>query len=282
MSGGAEAEDQPQRQGRGVLARERRVRAEHDEPQPLVAHRLAGVRHHALRLLLEIGLDREHRAAARAATASARSRSRIRRRALVSSQAGGFAGTPSRGQVRAAASKASASPSSARSSRRNWATRRAVSRPQWSRQAAPRRLDRRTGVPRRPGCHSQSRVSVIALDLDHRPHLDGVRRGQQTAQVEHDVHRLGLEQVEATELLDALGVRALGHHRRAVDVPQRATLGRLGERLAGHHRRPLGHRLVEGGVRVHHALPLLGGRGVPVALVGGQQHQVLHRGHVLS
>ena len=72
----------------------------------------------------------------RTATASARSRSTARRRAAVSSQAGGLVGTPSTGQCRAAASNPSDRASSARSRRRYWPTSSASSRPQCCRYAA--------------------------------------------------------------------------------------------------------------------------------------------------
>ena len=61
-------------------------------------------------------------------TASERSRSRMRRRAAVSSQAPVFVGTPSTGQCRAAASKASETASSARSGRAYWPISSPISR----------------------------------------------------------------------------------------------------------------------------------------------------------
>ncbi len=81
----------------------------------------------------------------RPATASERRRSMIRCRAVVSSHAVGLSGTPC-GQVRAAASKASPRPSSARSSRRYCATSRAT------RRAHSLRRTRSTSVSRRPRC----------------------------------------------------------------------------------------------------------------------------------
>ena len=71
-------------------------------------------------------------------TASERRRSSTRRRAAVSSHAPVFVGTPSTGQCRAAASKASETASSARSGRANWPMSRPISRDQWACQASAR------------------------------------------------------------------------------------------------------------------------------------------------
>ena len=59
--GGRDAEHQPQGERGGRLRREGGVRAEQDQPQPLVVHHLAGIGHDALRLLGQVGLDRQQR-----------------------------------------------------------------------------------------------------------------------------------------------------------------------------------------------------------------------------
>ena len=56
-----DAEHQPQGERRRRLGSQRRVRAQQHQPQPRVAHHLAGIGHDALCLLLEVGLDGEQR-----------------------------------------------------------------------------------------------------------------------------------------------------------------------------------------------------------------------------
>ena len=125
--------------------RQRRVRAEQHQPQPLVGDGLPGIGHERLCLL--------RNEASTSSTAAPcdhlpwRRRSTIRRRAAVSSQAGGLAGVVV--QVRAAASERVGQPSSARSSRRNCATSRASSptRRGAARRAVSVRPDHRCGRP---------------------------------------------------------------------------------------------------------------------------------------
>src|SRR4029079_16997484 len=207
--------------------------------------------------------------AASAATASAGSGSRTRRRALVSSHAGGFVGTPSRGQVRAAASKASARPSSARSSRRYCATSSAVSRPQWSRQASS-------------SARSAS-SAVISLDLDDRPYLDRVAVREQPHQVERGLLGVDIDQVEAAQLLGDLGVRPLGDQPLgATPRLQRHRLLRERQGLAAEHLAALAHRAVERPVPLEDLVTVRLRGAVPgLRVLLGHQYDELHRSRPL-
>ena len=61
MSSVAHPQHQAQREGRGRLPGQPGRGAEQDQPQPLVHHRAPVVRHHPLRVLLQLGLDGQHR-----------------------------------------------------------------------------------------------------------------------------------------------------------------------------------------------------------------------------
>ena len=134
---GRDADDEAQGERAGDLGCERRVAAHEHEAQDVVVDEVAGVGV-ATPASAADSASTTSSGSLRTAIASARRRSSTRRRAAVISHAAGRSGTPSRGQVRAAASTASASASSTRSSRRNCARRRATRRPHSSRTVAAR------------------------------------------------------------------------------------------------------------------------------------------------
>src|SRR5215207_687878 len=202
---------------------------------------------------------------------SRRSRSMALLRAVVMIQAPGRSGTPAVGQRWTATRKASWTASSARSKSPRTRMRVATACPDSSRntRSTSARVSAATLTPRLSGRH---------VHLHDRPDLDrpAADVGDPGGDLDRLVQVLGLDDVEAAELLLGLGERPVGAEGRAVAHPHGGgRRGRL-QRLAGLVDAAVDDVLGEGHVLLELGLGLLLALAGPVLLAGVDQQRVAH------
>src|ERR671910_259723 len=218
---------------------------------------------------------------------SRRRRSRARLRAVVVIQPPGLGGSPSRGHLRKATANASCTASSATSMSPKARMRTATDRPDSSRKIRP--ISASSSLGAASGSRTLLGVGPIPerTDLDRLPDgVGGLRRPG-----ERSVEILGLDDVEAAEMLLRLHERAVGCQHLAIRHPHDGCgvglvqgagedpgAGRLQLLVEGADLRPrllhllVGHRLadlagdaVDGQQVLRHAVPPRGGQALPAS-----------------
>ena len=234
--GRGEPDKRAQRERDLCLARQRGMAAREDQPQAVVldAAVARGRRRRSRRRTTSGGWITATSSSLAAPVVARRRRSSARLRAVVVSQAPGVRGMPSRGQRSSARAKASCAHSSARSqSPRHPDQGRDDATPLRAERGGDRGLD----AAGRGGGH----ISQIG------PHFDRARcrAGDLRRDLDRFVEILGLDQVEAADLLLGLRERTVGGDDLAVaDLHGRGVAGRA-QTLAALQDSPLGHLLAE-------------------------------------